>query len=110
MRTSELTADDLAPGVLCTVLASRSVDDAPQNLGQVMVGQLMGGKYNGLIGHALVITAVDLPFVVVEFYGWKNDAGRAIDTREAQLVKVSLEFAKAQCPRPKWWQFWRKVP
>jgi hypothetical protein len=110
MKTVELQLDDLAPGVLCTVLDAnaKSVQQEACDSPVAVIAAISGGKYERWVGHAMEIQAVDLPFVVVKPYRWDNAPGQPIDTREAKLVRISREFAEAQAPPKKpWWRFWK---
>ena len=92
-----LESDDLKIGMLITVIQGKTVVKAlPTENGTPRLENKEDDRYNGKV---LKIKVIDLPYIIVEYYFYKNQKKTIdIDTRRYKLGKVSTEYVKELQP------------
>ena len=93
-----LKADDLHVGMLITVLQGRISMKVlpPTEEGLPRLENKEDERYNGKV---LRIKAIDLPYIIVEYYFYKDRKKAVdIDTRRYKLGTVSTEYVKELQP------------
>lgn len=111
--SKRIASDDLAPGMLVTVLQGEQIPQHGLSGGDLVELRSLEW-YSALRGDPLRVLQVQIPYATVEVVHLAHKPHLILDTRRCVLVSITEQYAKSAAqpalpaavnPR-KWWQFW----